>query len=90
VLGPVVREECDGTPRGKREFEELRRQSAKGRIRLVSEGSVEHLPDSLTSPARDERIIQSCLDHNAILLTADKSMHTFAIAKGVFTVSTGE
>ena len=34
ILSPVVRKECDGTPRGKKEFEELARFDSMRRIKL--------------------------------------------------------
>jgi ribonuclease HII len=86
ILVPVVRKECDGTPRGKKEFEELWRYSAMGRIRVESPGSVKEVPDNLLSTVRDEKIIEACLDYNAILLTGDKSMSAFAGGKGVFAI----
>jgi len=86
VLAPIVRKECDGTPKGKKEFEELWRYNAMGRIRLESMGKVEEIPDSLSNNVRDEKIIEACLECNAILLTADKSMSAFAGGKNVFTI----
>lgn len=86
ILVPVVRKECDGTARGKREFEELRRYDSMGRIRLEAVGSVGDVPDGLSNVVRDEMIIGACVEHSAILLTADKSMATFAVGKEVFTI----
>jgi len=87
ILTPVVRKECDGTPNGRREFDELRRYSSMGRVRLEVVGRVEDLQEALSGTIRDERIIESCLEHSAILLTADKSMSSFAYGKNVFTIS---
>jgi len=87
ILCSVVRKECDGTSRGKKEFEELRRYNAIGRIKLEAIGMVKDLPDNISGTIRDEKIIEDCLKHNAILLTADKSMSTFSIGKNVFTIS---
>lgn len=86
ILSPVVRKECDGTPRGKKEFEELARFNSVGRIRLESIGKIEEIPDNLTNEERDERIIKDCIEHNAILLTGDKSMQAFAGGRNVFTI----
>jgi ribonuclease HII len=87
ILCPVVRKECDGTNRGKKEFQELRKYHSIGRIKLESPGKIEEIPDNLPNEIRDERIIETCLDYNAILLTADKSMSAFSVGKGVFTIS---
>jgi|Deesub1362B_J571_1020462.scaffolds.fasta_scaffold01718_6 ribonuclease HII len=86
ILTPVVRKECDGTQRGKKEFEELRKYDAIGRIKLETIGKVEDLPDNILGIVRDEKIIDACLEYNAILLTADKSMSSFASGKNVFTI----
>ncbi|MDK2864884.1 MAG: hypothetical protein PWP37_1076 [Thermotogota bacterium] len=86
ILSPVVRKECDGTPRGKKEFEELARFNSMGRIRLESIGKIQEIPDGLTNEERDERIIEDCIGYNAILLTGDKSMQAFAGGRNVFTI----
>jgi ribonuclease HII len=86
ILASVVRKECDGTPRGKREFGELWKYNAMGRIRLESLGKIEEIPDDLPKNVRDEKIIETCLDCNAILLTADASMSAFSGGKNVFTI----
>ena len=86
ILSPVVRKECDGTPRGKKEFEELARFNSMGRIKLESIGRIEEIPDNLTNKERDERIIEDCIKYNTILLTADKSMQAFAGGRNVFTI----
>ncbi len=86
ILSPIVRKECDGTRKGKKEFDELAKFYSIGRIKLESIGKIESIPNNLTNEERDERIINDCLEYNAILLTADKSMHAFAVGKGVFTI----
>lgn len=86
ILTPVVRKECDGTPRGKKEFDELWRYNAIGRIKLEAIGKVDDLPENLSGTVRDEKIIEACIKFNAILLTADKSMSAFAGGKNVFTI----
>lgn len=87
VLPPAVRKECDGTPAGKKEFEKFREFNSKNRINLETPGSVEEIPNNLSTEAMDERIIDSCLNHNAMLLSNDKSCSTFAVANDVFTIS---
>lgn len=86
ILSPVVRKECDGTPKGKKEFDELRRYNAIGRIKLEAIGRVDDLPENLSGTVRDEKIIEACIEYNAILLTADRSMSAFAGGKNVFTI----
>ena len=86
VLVPVVRKECDSMPRARKELDELRKYAGMGRIRLECPGEVADVPSGLSSAARDERIIESCLEWGAILLSADKPMTTFACGKGLFTI----
>ena len=86
ILSPIVRKECDGTPRGKKEFEELARFDSMGRMRLESPGKIEDIPKELSRDERDERIIEDCIRNNAILVTGDKSMQAFAGGKNVFTI----
>ena len=86
ILSPIVRKECDGISKAKKEFEELSKFASIGRIRLESVGKIEEIPKDLTSKERDERIIEDCIKYNAILLTGDKSMRAFASGKNVFTI----
>ncbi|MCL0071791.1 hypothetical protein M1N51_01090, partial [Peptococcaceae bacterium] len=86
ILSPIVRKECDGTPRGKKEFEELARFDSMGRMRLKSPGKIEDISKELSRNERDERIIEDCIRNNAILVTGDKSMQAFASGKNVFTI----
>lgn len=86
ILTPVVRRECDNTPRGKKEFDELYRYDSMGKIRLLAPGSARAIPMDLPGTVRDEQIIEACLEYNAILLTADKSMSAFAGGKNVFSI----
>ena len=65
ILSPVVRKECDGVPRGKKEFEELAR--FEGRIKLESPGKIQDIPKELSRDERDERIIEDRINHNALL-----------------------
>lgn len=86
ILTPVVRKECDNVSWGKKELDELRKYHSIGRIKLESIGRIEDLPNNLSGAVRDEKIIEACLQYNAILLTADKSMSSFASGKDVFTI----
>ena len=86
ILTPVVRKECNGKPKAKREFERLRQYSARGRIKLENVGQVIEVADDLPNTVRDEMIIQYCLDYNAILVTGDKTMSTFAEGQGIFNI----
>lgn len=86
ILSPVVRKESDGTPKGKKELERLSRFRDMGRIRIESVGNIRDIPNDLTNTERDELIIEDCKKYNAILLTGDKSMKTFASGKNVFTI----
>jgi ribonuclease HII len=86
ILSPVVRKECDGTSKGKKEFEELAKFNSMGRIKLESVGKLEEIPDKLNNKEKDERIIEECIKYNAILLTGDKSMYAFAGGRNVFTI----
>lgn len=86
ILTSVVRKECDSATRGRRELDELRKYNQIGRIKIESVGSIEDIPDGLSNVVRDERIIDSCLKYNAILVTADKTMATFAVSKNIFTI----
>jgi len=86
VLSPVVRYESDGMRGARQELVELRRFSNMGRVNLISPGNLVGI-ESLNSSERDERIIQDCIRYNGIFLTADKAATTYAIGKGVFTIS---
>jgi len=86
ILTPVVRKESDNSTRAKAELDRLRKYDAIGRIKLECPEKVEDLPDDLPSTVRDEKIIEACIEYNAILLTADRAMATFAGGKDVFTI----
>jgi ribonuclease HII len=86
ILTPVVRKECDITPRSKKELDELEKYNAIGRIKLEVIGKVSDLPENLSRTVRDEEIIKACIEYNAILLTSDKSMYAFAHSKNIFTI----
>jgi len=86
VIVPVVRKECDETPRGKKEFKRLAHFGEIGRIRLEAPGSVRDIPNGLSNTERDEIIVDSAVELNGILLTADGGMRTYAIGRSVFTI----
>jgi hypothetical protein len=82
LLHPIVKKESDRRG-GKKEFERLARFAAIGRIRLeeIQEaGKIEEL----TGLERDEKIKESALTFNAILITRDNTMKASAQAKGLF------
>jgi ribonuclease HII len=85
IIPAVVRKECD-VGGGKKEFERLAEFASKGRIKLETIGSIEEIPNTLSSAERDERIVSSALEYNAIVITADDSMKAYSISKGVFTI----
>jgi ribonuclease HII len=86
---PVVRVECEKTPQGAQALHRLRQLHKTGRIRLETVGLVADVPQNLSDSERDERIINSCLEHNAILLTANQALAAFAVGKNVFTILEG-
>ena len=79
VIPPVVRKECDAIRIGKKELDNLARFASIGRIRLETAGRIEEIPDGLSSIQRDEMIADVALKYNTILITADKTMRTYAI-----------
>jgi len=86
LLPAIVRRECD-TEAGKREFKRLADFASIGRIKLESIGKVEEIPTNLLNIQRDEMIVETAEQYNAILITADNGMKTYSISKGVFTIS---
>ncbi|EQD40900.1 ribonuclease HII/HIII, partial [mine drainage metagenome] len=86
ILHKVVRKECDGTPKGISEFEGLERFYNMGRIKLIGQGRISEIQEGLSNTVRDELIMDGCIENNAILLSADKSMTAFAVSKGIFTI----
>ncbi len=86
VLCPVVRFEADGAKSSRKELDELRMLRDKGRIRLECPGEVTGM-DGLSSTERDERILDACREHDAILLTGDKSARGFGAGKGLFSIA---
>ena len=85
LLSSIVRKEVDGTRTGKRELEALRQFHNKGRIKLINVGEVMDIT-GMESAEKDEIIIKHCLENNAILLSGDKSMITFAIGRNIFVI----
>jgi ribonuclease HII len=87
VLIPgVVRFECD-TPGGKKEFERLGRLASIGRIKFTEIGAFQ--PDrfkTLSTQERDDIIMQTCIEENSILLSADNQVKGVAVSKDIFTV----
>jgi predicted PilT family ATPase len=81
-MSSVVRDEIDGTPRAKRELEDLKIYYNKGIIKI------ENIGDDLdvNETKNDNIIIKHALEYNAILMTGDKSMVTFALGEGVFVI----
>jgi len=88
LLSSVVRKEVDGTKTGKRELEALRQFHNKGRIKLINVGEVMDIT-GMESAEKDEIIIKRCLENNAILLSGDKSMITFAMSRNIFVIDIG-
>ena len=85
LLSSVVRKEVDGTKRGKRELEALRQFHNKGRIKLINVGEVIDII-GMKSAEKDEIIIKHCIENNAILVSGDKSMITFAVSRNIFVI----
>ena len=85
LLDAVVRQECEA-PGGKKELGRLAEFAAKGRINLEEVGSI--LDKERSNIQRDELILGSAIQYNAILITNDKNMKAAAQAKNIFTLST--
>lgn len=86
LIPAVVRYECD-TKGGKKEFEKLGKFASIGRIKLKGVG--EFTPSKfqkMTSQERDELIMKTCIEENAILLSADNQVKGVAVAKNIFTI----
>ena len=84
----MVRFEVDGTKTGKKELEALRQFHNKGMIKLINVGEVVDIT-SMKSSEKDEIIISHCIQNNAILISGDKSMVTFAISRNIFVIDIG-
>jgi len=85
LMSSVVRKEIDGTPRAKRELEDLKLFVNKGIIKLENVGDDFDIAN-LESAVKDNTIIKHALDYNCILVTGDKSMVTFALGEGLFVI----
>jgi len=85
VIPAVVKEECDAVRSGRKEFGELAKFASMGRIKLEVEERVEEVK-KLSSLQRDEKIVNTALMYNAILMTADNTMKVHAISKRIFTI----
>ncbi|RLF03267.1 MAG: hypothetical protein DRK00_09015 [Thermoprotei archaeon] len=86
IVPAVVRKECD-VRRGKQELSKLAKFASMGRIKIESSGRVEEVPGGLPSNVRDEMIVDSALQYNAILITADKAVKALAASKNIFIIS---
>jgi ribonuclease HII len=86
LIPAVVRYECD-TPGGKKEFERLGRFASISRIKLKEVGDFEPSKfQEMTSQERDDLIMKTCIEENAILLSADNQVKGLAVAKDIFTI----
>ncbi len=86
LIPAVVRYECD-TKGGKKEFERLGKFASIGRIKLKEVGEFNPSKfEKMTTQDRDDLIMRTCIDENAILLTADNQVKGLAIAKNIFTI----
>lgn len=88
LLPAVVRYECD-TPGGKHEFERLGKFASMGRIKLREAGILEAGKfKALSTQERDDLVIQSCIDNNAMLLSGDNQVKGLATSRDIFYLST--
>jgi len=86
LIPAVVRYECD-TKGGKKEFERLGRFASISRIKLKEVGELNPSKlQEMTSQERDELIMKTCIEENAILLSADNQVKGLAVGKGIFTI----
>ena len=86
LIPTVVRYECD-TKGGKKEFERLGRFVSISRIKLKEVGELNPSKfQEMTSQERDELIMKTCIEENAILLSADNQVKGLAVARGIFTI----
>ena len=83
LLHATVRRECD-TPGGKAELGKLANFTAIGRIGIEEAGDLVEA----SSIERDQAILESALEYNAILMTDDKNMKAAAQARQLFILST--
>jgi len=86
IIPAVVRYECD-TKGGKKEFERLGRFASISTIKLKEVGEFNPSEfQEMTSQKRDDLIINTCIEENAILLSADNQVKGLAVARGIFTI----
>jgi ribonuclease HII len=85
LMSSVVRKEIDGTPRAKKELDDLKVFVNKGIIKIENVGDDLDIA-KLDSAVKDNAIIQHAVDYNSILITGDKSMATFALGEGLFVI----
>ncbi len=83
LLHATVRQECD-TQGGKAELGKLADFAAVGRIQIEEAGNLVEG----SSIGRDQAILESALEYNAILITNDKNMKAAAQARNIFMLST--
>ena len=86
VLNPIVKHETDKSRGGRKELERIANFAAMGRIRLeeVKSNLSEEQIDNMSRQECDEKIIEWAKEKNAILITADNPMKSFAQAKNMF------
>lgn len=86
LIPAVVRYECD-TKGGKKEFERLGKFASISRIKLKEVGSFEPSKfRNMTSQEKDDLIMKTCIEENAILLSADNQVKGLAVGKCIFTI----
>lgn len=85
LLDAKVRQECD-TPGGKQELGKIARFAAMGRVGIEEVGSP--FTDKRGTLERDEAILGSALQFNAILITNDQNMKAAAQARNAFLLTT--
>nr|WP_269451051.1 hypothetical protein [Thermodesulfatator autotrophicus] len=86
LIPAVVRYECD-TKGGKKEFERLGKFASIGRIKLKEVGEFNPSKfEKMTTQERDDLIMKTCIEENAILLSADNQVKGLAVSWGIFTI----
>jgi hypothetical protein len=82
----VIRLECD-TSGGNKEFERIGKYVSIGRIKMKEMGTFE--PEKFkmfSSQERDDLIMRTCIDKNALLLSADNQIKGLAVSRDIFTI----
>lgn len=85
VIPAVVRKECD-TGIGRKELKRLAEFASMERIKLETTGKIEEISSELSNIQRDEMIVNTALNYNAMIITADNPMKAYSISKGIFTI----